>query len=81
MEITNGITRNEFNYSLTYSPVIFADGSVISQIDTGRGMVLKIITLDRVVERNTLMNKRPRRVDTEIGTKKVNFQLKLRNRF
>ena len=40
------------------------------------------IKLDIEVERTQLMTKRPPRVDaTQIGSKKIEFQLELRNRF
>ena len=45
-------------------------------------LAMSNINLELKVERKTLMNKRPSRVDaTRIGSKKIEFQLELRNRF
>ncbi|MEG7521681.1 MAG: hypothetical protein M3H12_01060 [Chromatiales bacterium] len=80
----NGETKNEIDYILTSRPDIVTDVTVTNQVNTGSDhiMVMSTIKLDIEVERKTLMMKRPPRVDsTQIGSKKIEFQLEMRNRF
>ena len=80
----NGVTKTETDYILTNRPDIVTDVTVIHQVNTGSDhrMVMSNIKLDVEVERQTLMTKRPPRVDaTQIGQKKIELQLELRNRF
>ena len=80
----NGVTKTEIDYILTNRPHIVTDVTVINQVNFGSDhrLVMSNIKLDVEVERKTLMRKRPQRVDaTRIRSKKIEFQLELRNRF
>ena len=79
----NGETKTEIDYILTHRPDIVTDVTVINHvnIESDNRLVMSNIKLDVEVERTTLMTKRPPRADaTRIGSKKIEFQLELRNR-
>ena len=78
----NGETKTEIDYILTHRPDIVTDVTVINHVNIGSDnrLVMSNIKLDVEVERTTLMTKRPPRADaTRIGSKKIEFQLELRN--
>ena len=80
----NGVTKTEIDYILTNKPYIVTDVTVINQVTVGSDhiLIMSHIKLGVEVERNTLMIKRPPRVDAaQIGSKNSEFQLELRNRF
>ena len=80
----NGVTKTEFDYILTNKLAMVTGVTVINQVNIGRDhrLVMSNIKPDIKVERKKLMTKRPPRVDTtQIGSKKIKFQLELRNRF
>ena len=66
----NGVTKTEIDYTLT------------NIIGSDHRLAMSNIKLEVEVERKTLMTKRPPTVDApRIGSKKIEFQLELRNRF
>ena len=78
------LQTKEIDYILTNRPDIVTDVTVINQVNIGSDhrMAMSNIKLDVEVERKTIITKRQPRVDaTQIGSKKIEFQLELRNRF
>ena len=78
-----GVTKTEIDYVLTNRSDIVTDVTVINQVNIGinHRLAMSNIKLVAEVERKTLMTKRPPIVDaTRIGSKKIEFQLELRNR-
>ena len=77
-----GVTKTEIDNILTNRPYIDIDVIVINQVNIGSDhrLVMCNIKLDVEVERKTLM-RLPRVDATRIGSKKIEFQLDLRNRF
>ena len=72
--------KDEIDYILTNRPDIITYVTVINQVNTGSAhrTAMSNIKLDVEEERNT----RPPAVDaTQIETKKIEFQLELRNQF
>ena len=70
------------DYFLTNRPDNVTDVTVINQVNIGSDhiLVMSNIKLDVEVERKTLMTRRPQKVDaTRIGSKKIEYQLELRN--
>ena len=75
----NCVTKTEIYYIIANKPDIVTDVTFINQVNIG--LVMSNIKLDVEVERKELMTRRPPRVDaTRIGSKKIEFQLELRNR-
>ena len=85
VENPNGVTKTEIDYILTNRPDIVTDVTVINQGNIGSDHILIVSNIKLVVEmeKKTLMTKKPPRVDaTRIGSKKIEFQLRvLKNRF
>ena len=80
----NGVTKTEIDNILTNRPDIVTDVTVINQVNIGSDhrLVLSNIKPDADVERKPLLIKRPPRIDaTRIGSKMIEFQVELRNRF
>ena len=80
----NGVTTTEIDYILTNRPDIVTYVTVNNQVNIGSDhrLLMSNIKMDVEVERKTLTNTRPPRVDaTRIGLKKIDFQLELSNRF
>ena len=80
----NDVTKTDIGYLLTNKPDIVTDVTVINQVNIGSDhkLVMSNIKLDIEAERKTLMTKKLPRVDaTRIGSKKIEFQLELINRF
>ena len=80
----NGVRKTEIKYILTNNPDIVTDVTVINQVNIGSDprLDMRNIKLDVEVERKKCVTKRPPRLDaTRIGSKKIEFQLELRNRF
>ena len=79
----NGVTKTEIDYILKNRLDIVTDITVINQVNIGSDhrMVMSIIKLDVEVERKQIMTKmQPRVYATQIQSKKIEFQLELRNR-
>ena len=77
-------TKTEVDYFLTNRTDIITYVTVINQVNIGSAhrLVMSTIKLDVEVEKKQLKTKRPPRIDaTRIGSKKIEFQLELRNRF
>ena len=84
MKSPNGVTKAEIDYILANWPDITTDVSIINQvnIESDHRMVMSNIKLDVEVERGTFMAERPPRVvASQIGSKKIEFQLEVKNRF
>ena len=81
----DGKTKNEIDYVMTDKPNMITDVRVINRINIGSDhrMLMSNIRLDTKAERKKLLRKKkPPKVDTrEIGIKKNEFQLELKNRF
>ena len=81
----DGKTKNEIDYIMTGKPNMITDVRVIIRINIGSDhrMLMSNIILDMKAERKKLLRKKkPPKVDTrEIGIKKNEFQLELKNRF
>ena len=81
----DGKTKNEIDYIMTDKPNMITDVRVINHINIGSDhrMLMSNIRLDTKAERKKLLRKKkPPKVDTrEIGIKKNEFQLELKNRF
>ena len=65
MKSTNGVTKAEINCSLTKTPDIVTDVTVINQVNIGSDyrMAISNTKLEIYVERNKLMVMRPPRID------------------
>ena len=84
VENPNGGTKSEIDSILTNRSDSVTDVTVINQDNIGSDhrMAMSNIKLDADVEIKQLMTMRQPRVDaTQIGSKEVEFQLELRNRF
>ena len=80
----DGKTKNEIEYIMTDNPNMITDVRVINRINIGSDhrMLMSNIRLDTKAERKKLLRKKkPPKVDTrEIGIKRNEFQLELKNR-
>ena len=80
----NGGTKTKIDYILTNSSDIVTDVVVINQVHMGshHRMVMINTKVEVEVKRENLTTKRPPRVDAaQVDSKKIEFQLELRNRF
>ena len=81
----DGKTKNEIDYIMTDKPNMITYVRVINRINIGSDhrMLMSNIRLDTKAERKKLLRKKETtKVDTrEIGIKKNEFQLELKNRF
>ena len=79
----DGKTKNEIDYIMTDKPNMITDVRNRINIGSDHRMLMSNIRLDTKAERKKLLRKKkPPKVDTrEIGIKKNEFQLKLKNRF
>ena len=80
----NGVRKIDIDYFLTNRPDIVTDVTVINQVNIGTNNKMIMSNNKPVIEVEmiNIMIKRPPRVDTtQIGSKNIEFQLELRNRF
>ena len=85
MEKPRGKTKNEIDYIMIDKPNMITDVRVINRINIGSDhrMLMSNIRLDTKAERTKLLRKKkPPKFDTrEIGIKKNEFQVELKNKF
>ena len=72
-----GVTKTEIDYIITNRPDIVTYVTVIIQVNIGNDH--RLVMSNDQAERTKMM--RPPRVDAIIGSKKIKFQLEMRNRF
>ena len=78
----NGVAKTEIDYILKTRPYIGIEVTVVNQVNTGSDhrMVISNIKLNVQVEREETITKRPSGIDAkQIRSKKIEFQLELRN--
>ena len=71
----NGVTNTEIDYILTNRTDIVTDVTVINQVNTGSDHIVAMSNTKLVTKRLPRVNAK------QIGSKKIEFQLELRNRF